>query len=847
MVDRPGLAFSANEIRQLLTFMLEMEKWERAKEILHAALELPVAERQEFVRREAGGDDPIRIEVESLLEAHDEATGFLVTPAVAITDFLGTENPTSAVGKQIGAYVLVEELGRGGMGAVYLAQRADAEFHKLVAVKLIKPGLDTDEVVTRFRNERQILANLEHPHIARLLDGGATADSSPFLVMEYVEGLPLTRYAQERNLSLDERLKLFLQICSGVQYAHRNLVVHRDLKPTNILVTADGVVKLLDFGIAKLLLAGSSTTTWQTGVQFNVMTPEYASPEQARGEAVTTSTDVYSLGVVLYELLTGDRPYSFSEQSLESMVHTVCHSEPLRPSALLAQTAIAEHNDRRASLAAQLLRGDLDNIVLMAMRKEPERRYLSVEQFAEDLQRYLRGLPVIAREDTFSYRAGKFLGRNKVGVAAAAGVAISLIAGLSATSRQARIARRQRDKAEKINRFLQRMLASADPRAAGKDAKVVEVLQLAADAIAKDFTDQPDIVADLSTTTGLTFLSLGQIEPAEQHLNEALRIRCSLFGLDHHDTAMSLSNCGKLSQAKGELQAAEKLYRHSLSILRGIRRTDPLDLAAVLGNLGFLLMLEGNYTEAKAAHREELEILRDHLGEEHPDFARTLGNLANIFSVTGDKQIAESMHRQALALTQDFYQREHPDVALAMLHLAITVMTDLPEEAEDLFRQTLAMRRRFFGNGHSETAWPLYYLGDVLMRKKDYPAAIGSAREILSWRENMIPETHSVINSTMLMLARCHLATGRPEQAEALMRECLKLRHATLPQGHWLIATAEGYLAECMIQMGRFGEAAPLLDEAYRLLLAKLGADHEHTLQAEERLSRWSKLARARR
>ena len=333
--------------------MLETEKWQKAKEIFQTAMDLPLTERQAFIENESNGDELIKAEVETLLEAHDEAGNFIVAPAVAVTDFFESEQRSSFVGKQIGAYNILEEIGRGGMGAVYL--------------------------------------------------------------------------------DLDERLKLFLEVCSAVQYAHRNLIVHRDLKPSNILVSEDETPKLLDFGIAKLLTPFAEFATGQTATNFNVMTPEYASPEQVRGETVTTATDVYSLGVVLYEILTGNRPYSFQNQSLENIIHTVCHSEPRKPSSVLNGKWNSE-NPKSKIQNLKLLKGDLDNIVLMAMRKEPERRYSSVEQFAEDIRRYQNGLPVIAREDSFSYRAEKFIQRNKVGVVAASGIAVSLIAGIFTTT-----------------------------------------------------------------------------------------------------------------------------------------------------------------------------------------------------------------------------------------------------------------------------------------------------------------------------------------------------------------------------------------------------------------------------
>ncbi len=818
--------------------MLDPERWQQIKEIFQAAMELPVAVRQEFIRAECGDDETLRSEVESMLDAHDEAGDFIAAPALTFVRNLVTDEPRiSRIGQTFGAYRLEKEIGRGGMGAVYLAERADREFEKKVAIKLIKRGFDTDEIINRFRAERQILAALEHPNITRLIDGGATDDGLPYLVMDYVEGLPLTKYADENRLSIEERLKLFLQICAAVSYAHQNLIIHRDLKPSNILVTADGVPKLLDFGIAKLTVSNNETLTAGENTATRAMTPEYASPEQLLGQTVTTAADIYSLGVVLYELLTGTRPFRLKNHSAEEISRIITESEPLRPSAMLSRKFRENSANPKSKIQnPKLLRGDLDNIILMAMRKESARRYSSVEQFAGDIRRYLNGLPVIAREDTFSYRASKFVTRNKAGVAAGTGILLSLVGGLGATVYQARKTRRQRDKAERINKFLQKMLASADPRAQGKDVKVVRILELALQNIEKDFADTPEIAADLRTTIGLTFLSLGQLDSAETHLRAALEIRKALFGIENHETALSLNNFGRLRQAKGELHEAEKLFRQALAVLRRAHRADVLDIASVLGNLGYLLMLEAKYEEAKNAHYEELEILRGHLGEDHPDFARTLSNLANIYSVTGAKQTAEPLHRQALGITQKFYGGEHPDVALAMLHLAITISARKPDEAENLFRRTLGLRRRFFGDGHTETAWSLYYLGDILHRKGDYEQAADCAREILSWRILSIPDTHSVINSSLIMLARCYLATDRAAEAETLLRECLALRQKTLPPGHWLIATTKGYLAESFLRLERFAEAAPLLEESYLVLLEKLGADHEHTKQARKRL-----------
>jgi serine/threonine protein kinase len=434
---------------------MNAERWQRVKELLEEAIALDAAERSSFLDRTSNGDSDLRREVESLLSSHEQAgTGFLKTPVVDLKPVVATAN--ARTGRRIGVYQIIEEIGHGGMGEVYRAVRADGQYTKEVAVKLVRGGFDSAFVQERFRNERQILASLDHPNIARLLDGGTTEDGVPYLVMELIEGVRVDSYCDEHKLSITERLRLFRHVCSAVQYAHQRLVIHRDIKPSNILVTKEGVPKLLDFGIAKILDpalgAGAETT------MARPMTPEYASPEQIRGEPITTASDVYSLGVVLYQLMTGRSPYPGETRSSHELARAVCETDPGRPSTAVLRPQTVRTGDHGQQVAAELisssregspaklqrrLTGDLDNIVLMALRKEPQRRYPSVEQFAEDIRRHLEALPVTASKGSWRYRAGKFVTRHRAGVAATAAVSIALIAGVGATIRQARIARQQ--------------------------------------------------------------------------------------------------------------------------------------------------------------------------------------------------------------------------------------------------------------------------------------------------------------------------------------------------------------------------------------------------------------------
>ena len=424
------------------------ERWRRIEELFQEAADLHPKLRPSFLDRVCGVDSEIRSEVESLLKNDQPATQIeeMIQGAAeqAVKDY-----SVKVAGQRIGVYEVVKPLGKGGMGAVYLAVRADDTYRKQVAVKIVKRGMDTEFVLGRFRHERQILAGLDHPNVARLLDGGSTGEGLPYFVMEYVPGEPITRYCAAKNLSTRDRLLLFRQVCSAVQYAHQNLVIHRDLKPGNILVTAQGVPKLLDFGIAKVLSADGVSTTaiTQTMTGLRMMTPEYASPEQVKGENVTTASDVYSLGVILFELLTGQRPYQIRNQSPGAALEAIVATNTERPSTVVGKLG--------ASRLRRQLAGDLDNIVLMAMRKEPERRYQSVEQLSEDIRRHLEGLPVQARKDTLRYRFAKFLHRNKLPVAAAAVITILLVGGIVATTYQARVAARRFEQVRHLaNAFL---------------------------------------------------------------------------------------------------------------------------------------------------------------------------------------------------------------------------------------------------------------------------------------------------------------------------------------------------------------------------------------------------------
>ena len=807
------------------------EKWKLVKDIFSAAVELPTDDRMSFVREQADGDEAVVDEVTALLRSDKESEDFIEAPALNLSRLVSNESDME--GMRIGPYVIEGEVGRGGMGAVYKAVRSDEHFEKRVAIKLIKRGFDTDDIIRRFRHERQILAALDHPNITRLLDGGATDDGLPYLVMDFVEGMPLAKYSREKQLSIADRLRIFLEVCSAVAYAHRNLVIHRDIKPSNIIVTADGVPKLLDFGIAKLTAPDSAETVGRSGTQ--IMTPEYASPEQVLGLPVSTSADIYSLGVVLYELLTGRRPFKVKTKNPVEITRAITGSTPVKPSLVVTQGR--KRNGPRAVISSQL-RGDLDNIILMAIRKEPERRYLSVEQFAADIERHLKGMPVIARQDTLGYRTTKFVQRHSAAVAAGTGVLVALVAGLAATRRQATIAERQRDKAEKINQFLQKMLASADPREIGKDVKVSEVLSVAADSLESDFEGQPEITADLDNTLGMTYLSLGKLEPAETHLRRSLETRLAIFPRSSLEVATGLNNYGKLLVEKGDLADAEPYFDEALYTFRRHMRPGNLQLAKVLENMAYLAGLQGRHDESIERYEDVLRIFRHSLGENHSEVARIMGRLGSVMTVMDKRERAEPLHRRALEILTLVHGPEHPDIASAVFNLVGTIYAKKPQEAEHLARKSLEVCRRTLGEEHADTAWARYNLAYVLIHGRRYPEAERYLRDALAGRGANLPDKHPVVGSLLLLLGRTLMPQGDLNEARSAFEECLSLRQATLPPGHWLLATTLTFLGECLVHCGETERGLAMMSENCDLLVQRLGRGHEQTRLAVDRLEK---------
>jgi eukaryotic-like serine/threonine-protein kinase len=755
--------------------------------IFHAALEVEPDAREAFLDERCAGDASRRRDVESLLAAHQQAGGFIETPIATLDDRLFEDDEADRlIGRTIGHWEILKRIGSGGMGAVYLARRADRQYEKQVAIKLIKRGMDTEAMLRRFRNERQILAGFDHPNIARLLDGDTTEDGLPYFVMEYVEGVPIDEYCDRHALPVSERLRLFRQVCAAVSYAHRRAVIHRDLKLSNILVGSDGVPKLLDFGIARLLQAGAAAESPATMLEQRVMTPEYASPEHLRGEPVTTASDVYSLGVVLYRLLTGQRPYRVQVQSVENMARAVGQTEPQRPSAVTDATS------------SRRLRGDLDNIVLMALRKEPERRYLSVEHFSDDILRHLEARPVLARRDTLTYRAGKFVKRNTAVSVAAALVVLSLVGGIVMTTWQAQRAREQEviaiaEKARAERRFNEvRQLARSvifDYHDAIKDLSGATAIRerlvkdgLAyLDSLAHEAGGDPELQRELAAAYDrvgdvrgemYTAANLGDFVGAMDSYVKALHIREALVNAapgdvqNRRDLAASYRKIGALLVETSDAARGTEYLRKGVAVQEQLAADQPenleirQDLATTYNALGLAVEGSGDPAGAQVLHRKALA-LREALVAADPGnqkFRRSVVisdiNLGRALALSGDFQGGLASNRKALVICEALVA-ENPSSADFRRLLANTWQNDGDYRAilHDVggalqsFRKKLAFDEQALAEdprnavAHADIGYTYERLGDLLAQTGSHGRALPYFRKALAELETFDAES----------------------------------------------------------------------------------------------------------
>jgi serine/threonine protein kinase/tetratricopeptide (TPR) repeat protein len=812
------------------------ERWSAIDALFDQALELPPDERSAFFDQACRGDPGLRDAVERLLAADEDAGTFLERPPLVPGSGIEV-GEEAAEGSRFGPYRIERLLSHGGMGAVHLATRDDGQFERRVALKLLRPGAHDPEALQRFRAERQILARLEHPSIARLYDGGETDDGVPFLVMEYVEGVPLDAYCDRNRLGIDERLRLFRRLLDAVAYAHQNLLVHRDLKPANILVTAEGEPKLLDFGIAKQLVRGRESDPGLT--RFRVMTPGYASPEQVRGEAITTASDVYALGVVLYELLCGRSPYRLERGLPHELEVAILDQEPEKPSQALdrgnepSSAVIAAARRARPRELRRKLRGDLDTIVLTALRKEPQRRYRSVVELAADVDRYLDEMPVSARPDTPLYRAGKFVRRHRLSLALA-GLALVLIAGLFLSLvQQRRRAERERDKSREALAFLVDVFEHADPYQEGaENVSARELLQTGARRARRELSGDPEIQAGLLDAIGQASVGLGRLDDAAPLLERSLAIRRGLP--PSLELAESLEHAGWLRFLRSDYDTAEPMLREAVALRRRLSsRVGSAwpQLAASLVQLATVMTERYQSTDEERSREIEGHLL-EALGiyrqaADEPGAASSLFQLAKVKKDRGDLAGAESLYRQVLAIQRRLYGEDHPEVAQCRRALALTLIAQAkPDEAKALLRQALASQRKVLPKDHPDIAATLNDLALAYTRTADYAAAEPLYREALASELANHGEDHADTATVLFNLASAVQNLGRLEEAASLHERSLATRRALYGEKHIYVAQVEALLARVRSDQGRHAEALDLARRAVETGRALLEPGH---------------------
>lgn len=707
---------------------MDPARWQRLEHLCFAALDQPAEARSAFLDSACAGDAALRRDADELLEQLESDPAFLEMPLAVLpeplVDLLRSELP-----ERIGPYRVLGRLGRGGMGDVVLALRESDDLRRRVAIKLIRRGMDTDEVLGRFRLERRILSSLHHPNIAVLIDAGATDDGRPYFVMEYVEGQPLTDFCDSRRLSIDERLTLFRTVCAAVQHAHQNLIVHRDLKPGNILVTVDGVPKLLDFGIGKVLMPTETLTPIETRTRMRIMTPEYAAPEQITGASITTATDVYALGLLLHQLLTGRHPYLAGGEDLSAIEHAVRTTPARRPSEAVTGGSASERDGFAAARRADPVRlrrrltGDLDTIVLEALRKEPERRYPSSAALADDVRRHQAGLPIAARPDTAGYRLRKFVRRHAAVLAAAASVFLGLAATTVVTMVQSRRVavesarvREERDKAVEVRGFLMEMFgATGADQALGDTVTARGLLDRQAARLAEAYAGRPELEAEMTEVLADGYDRLGLYDSAEPLARRALALRDSVRGPDHPDAASSLNLLGWIVYERGRSGEAVPLLERAIAIRRGAGPEAAVDLSRSLNDLGVVFNALKRYPEAQTVLSEALAVRRANFGDGHRSVGITANNLAAAHYFQRRLDSAIVVQDLAVRALEASVGPDHQRSVVALGNLAaFKAAQGNRDAAEADYRELLARQRRLQGEDHPVTARVMLSLASVL-------------------------------------------------------------------------------------------------------------------------------------
>jgi len=825
------------------------ERWQKLKELCHSALEREPGQRAAFLAEACRDDAELRREAESLIKRATIGAATLDDPA-------WENSPDELAAKVIGHYHLLQKIGEGGMGEVWLAEQKEP-VRRRVALKLVKTGMNTREVMGRFESERQALALMEHPAIAKVFDAGSTPDGAPYFVMEYVAGVPITEYCDNHRLSIKERLELFMQVCEGVRHAHQKAVIHRDLKPSNILVTeVDGraVPKIIDFGVAKALSQKLTAHTMFTRVGSLIGTPEYMSPEQAfsSGEDVDTRTDVYSLGIIFYELLAGAPPIELRKIAFDEFLRRLREEDPPKPSTKIrtgdaaTKTELARRRQSEPVALARQIGGDLDSIALKALEKDRGRRYGSASDFAADIARYLRDEAVQAVPPSAAYRARKFTSRHRWGVVMACAFVVVLTAAAAISIRQSIRANREAAVAEAVSNFLRNDVlaqASAATQASpttkpDPDLKVRTALERAAGQISGKFDNQPEVEAAIRITIGQTYMDLGVYPEARKQLERALELQRRVLGADNPATLRNISRLSRLDLLQGRFADAERMAKQALDAQRRVLPRDDQDTLASLTNLGNVLNQEGKSPQAEALYQQALEINRRVLGPEHPNTLTAMNNLAVAYFGEGKYADAEVLDSHLLEVRRRVLGPEHPNTLSTMNNLGRAYMLERKEaQAEAMMVQSLEIERRVMGPEHDMVLGLTQDLATLYASEGKFAEAEALYRQTLETETRVLGPEHPDTILSAAYVAQQYNFQGKFANAETLEKQTLETSRRVLGPNHPFTVFSLHLLGNTYAARGEYTRAETFYNQALDGWRRVLGPGHPNIFNAYADLS----------
>ncbi len=809
-----------------------MENWVKVKDLFAEAIEQPADLRLKFLKSKCNGDDLLFDEVSSLLAASTEPENLIENNALDLAANV-TEPEPNYTDRHFGNYRIIREIGSGGMGTVFLAERDDGEFTMEVALKIVRQSVADREIIARFKRERQILAGLQHSNIAVLHDGGLSEKGEPYLAMEYIEGETLIEYADAHQLSISDMLRLFLKVCSAVSYAHRNLVVHRDLKPSNILVTAGGEPKLLDFGLAKAFESDASKT--QTALR--AFTPAYASPEQIQGKNITTASDVYSLGVIFYELLCGAKPLQFEDKSFEEILQTINASNPVPPSEIFARPGPEASN--------RVLRGDLDNIALMALRKEPERRYRSVEDFADDIERHLAGRPISACPSTLGYLTRKFIQRNKIAVGAALLILIAVISGLTISLWQTARARRQAERSQAVNQFMQKMLMTAIPESGkntkrGSQATIFDVLKDAETRLDEDLSSEPEVRAELRQLIGEGYFTQGMYDDAERNLTQALNDQSTIYGRESRETLKSEFSLASLYFSRAEYDKAWYTYDRRIPAFRSEFQDGKIEFEFYLTKMSDFALAcraKGDAERAEAILREIIGQSKKLSLDARTDTAGVM--LTLILLDQGRFEEAKLVQISLVAKLRQSVPSDDPVMPQALTLLG-SILMEIGElnDAKANLTEAEVIYRKLYGPDYRELYDNVRLQSQVAYLLGDYPNAHEKIAAVLGNYQKNTTSKYISFATALTIKGLILNKLGKRDEAETVIKEALRLRTENLPPEHFFTALTKGALGEVLLDEKKYAGAEPYLRESLASLSLSQKTENARLKLARDRLTR---------